>query len=252
MDSPRVHIRGYFDFLCPWCYIGKIRLEKAIRLAHVKAEVEWIPFELYAHQEGHRIHREHIAGNEHLDKVYQQLSLIAAEEKIIIRQHPYEKSSRRALTGILFARTHGKTDEYMRDVYAEVFEYGNDVSSLMVLGRIALKLGWNVEEFLRFVDEKKNHDQMVHASETAKHAGVHGVPTYVINGYTLAGTIPAPELSSLLREHAHKAPIAVQAHRYPKKKKHPKIAPKKFPSKKPKPRSSKKSPSKPRKSPKKR
>jgi predicted DsbA family dithiol-disulfide isomerase len=134
-------------------------MEKALKQSRVKAEVEWIPFELYAHQEGHRIHREHIQGNEHLDKIYQQLSLIAAEERIIIRQHPYEKSSRRALTGILFARSHGKIDEYMRDVYAEVFEYGNDISSLMVLGRIALKLGWNVEEFLRFVDEKKNQDK---------------------------------------------------------------------------------------------
>ncbi len=218
MDSPRVHIRGYFDFLCPWCYIGKIRLEKAIRIARVKAEVEWIPFELYAHHENHAIHREHIAGNEHLDTIYQQLSLVAAEEKIIIRQHPYAKSSRRALTGVLFARTHGKMDEYLRDVYAEVFEYGNDASSLMVLGRIALKVGWNVEEFLRFINEKKNHDQLVHESETAKHAGVHGVPTYVINGYTLAGTIPSHELSALLREHARTISVSPATRHSPKKK----------------------------------
>lgn len=228
----RVHIRGYFDFLCPWCYIGKIRMEKAIRQAHVAATPEWIPIELYAHHDEHRIHREHVQGNEHLDKVYQQLAFVAAEEKIVIRQHPYEKSSRRALTGILFAREHGKIDEYMRDVFAEVFEYGNDISSLMVLGRIALKLGWEVESFLRFIDEPKNQNQMVHESELAKQSGVHGVPTYVINGYTLAGTIPTRELADLIREHAHDATPA----KPPKKQKAPTPKKKKKPAPKPSPK----------------
>jgi predicted DsbA family dithiol-disulfide isomerase len=204
--------------LCPWCYIGKTRLEKAIRLSHVKAEVEWKPFELYVHQDTHRIHREHVHGHEHLDAIYRQIATIAAEEHLVVRQHSYEHSSRRALTGILFARTHGKIDEYIRDVYAEVFEYGNDVSSLMVLGRIALKLGWNVEDFLRFVDEKHNQDQMVHESETARHSGVHGVPTYHINGHTLAGTIPAPELAEILRAHAHPLPAPHVGRAPPKKK----------------------------------
>ncbi|QQR92905.1 MAG: DsbA family protein [Candidatus Iainarchaeum archaeon] len=234
MSSPRVHIRAYFDFLCPWCYIGKTRLEKAIRQAHVHATTEWIPIELYAHHEEHRIHRDHIQGNEHLDKIYQQLALVAAEERIVIRQHPYEKSSRRALTGILFAREHGKMDEYMRDVYAEVFEYGNDIASLMVLGRVALKLGWEVESFLRFIDEPKNQNQMLHESEQAKQDGVHGVPTYVLNGYTLAGTIPSTELAQLLRAHAHEveAPKPAKASKRraaPKKKKSP---PKSRPAKK--------------------
>ena len=242
MPSPRVHIKGYFDFLCPWCYIGKIRLEKAIRQARVHATTEWIPLELYAHHEEHRMHREHVQGNEHLDKIYQQLALVAAEEKIVIRQHSYEKSSRRALTGILFARAHGKIDEYMRDVYAEVFEYGNDISSLMVLGRIALKLGWPVEEFLRFIDEKKNQDAMVHESEQSKQSGVHGVPTYVINGYTLAGAIPSAELAALLRAHAHEEhPKPKQQARRPARKK-TKSPKKTHPTKKIKPKRPKKTP----------
>ena len=213
-----VHIKSYFDFLCPWCYIGKIRLEKAIREAKIKTETEWVPFELYAHQDEHVIHREHIHSHEHLDKIYQQLTPIAAKEKIIIRQHSYERSSRRALTGILFAREHGKIEEYMRCVYAEVFEYGNDISSLMVLGKIALKLGWNVEAFLRYIDDSKNQNNMVHLSETSKRSGIHGVPTYVINGYTLAGTIPAHELAQLLLEHSHPSKKIISTPKKPKSK----------------------------------
>ena len=146
-----------------------------------------------------------------MDKVYQQLHPIAAAEKIIIRQHSYEHSSRRALTGILFAREHGKIDDYMKHVYAEVFEYGNDISSLMVLGRIALKVGWDVESFLRYIDDARHQNNMVHLSETAKHSGVYGVPTYVINGHTLAGTIPVHELTQILREHAEIPRVRVSA-----------------------------------------
>jgi predicted DsbA family dithiol-disulfide isomerase len=34
------------DVICPWCYIGKRRLEKAVAAFGVPAKVRWLPFQL--------------------------------------------------------------------------------------------------------------------------------------------------------------------------------------------------------------
>ena len=44
-ESARVHIDVFSDVVCPWCYIGKHRLERALTLTpHTAAEVEYRPY----------------------------------------------------------------------------------------------------------------------------------------------------------------------------------------------------------------
>ena len=47
-DMPSVHIDVVADVVCPWCYIGKRRLEEAIVLAAgVNVSINWRPYLLY-------------------------------------------------------------------------------------------------------------------------------------------------------------------------------------------------------------
>ena len=41
-----LRIDVYFDLICPWCWIGKQRLEKAVAAFDGKIKVRWLPFQL--------------------------------------------------------------------------------------------------------------------------------------------------------------------------------------------------------------
>jgi predicted DsbA family dithiol-disulfide isomerase len=41
-----LHIDIISDVICPWCYVGKRRLEKAIAAIDRQVELRWLPFQL--------------------------------------------------------------------------------------------------------------------------------------------------------------------------------------------------------------
>jgi len=46
-ENSQLQVEVASDVICPWCYIGKKRLEKALVLARdITAEVRWLPFQL--------------------------------------------------------------------------------------------------------------------------------------------------------------------------------------------------------------
>ena len=44
--SASLKIAVYSDVICPWCFVGKRRLERALREVGAEASVTWLPFEL--------------------------------------------------------------------------------------------------------------------------------------------------------------------------------------------------------------
>ena len=46
MDKPPLQIDVVSDVMCPWCYIGKRRLETAIAGTDLALDIRWRPFQL--------------------------------------------------------------------------------------------------------------------------------------------------------------------------------------------------------------
>lgn len=193
-----IRITAYFDFMCPWSYLGRARLTHALKRAHVHADVEWIPFELYAHDAQHRVERERIIGHSRLNDVYAQLHPLGVRENIQIFHPRYEASSKRALIGFLYAQHEKKSEKYLDEVFAHAFEHTMDISSFAVLRRIALKLHFDVEKFLLFIQDEKNHAHVEELTRNAKLNGVRGVPTYLINHLPVTGVLPVNDLVHIL------------------------------------------------------
>ena len=106
-----IHIIAFFDFVCPWSYLTQSRIKRALHRAKTTAVIQWVPFELYEHNGAHHVHRRKIIGNENLNQVYTQLHELGKRENLLIRHPRYEHSSRRALTGFLYAQKKGKGNE---------------------------------------------------------------------------------------------------------------------------------------------
>lgn len=170
----------------------------ALKRANVHTTIEWVPFELYAHNENHRVVKEKIIGHENLNDVYVQLHSLGLRENILIYHPKYEASSKRALTGFLYAQREGKEEKYLDAVFAHAFEHTMDISSFAVLRRIAFKLGFDVEKFLLFIQDEKNHSLVEESTRTAKLNGVRGVPTYLINHFPVTGALPVDDLVHII------------------------------------------------------
>ncbi len=235
-NEKTLKIVAYFDFMCPWSYLTRARVKKALAHTHTNASMEWIPFELYEGNFDHRVERKSIYGHESLNAVYADLRNLGLREHLIIHHPRYEGSSRRALTGYLFARRKGMGEKYLDVMFEQVFEHVNDISSLTVLSRIAVKLGFDVNAFMAFVESPSNQSQIHTLTLAAKHNGIKGLPTYLINGTLIQGALPVSEWESLFRMHTHH-PVPMMRAVEKEKKKTPKAAKKKSPPKKaPQPR----------------
>ncbi len=197
-ESP-LRITAYFDFMCPWSYLGRVRLVHALQKTGVKNyHVEWVPFELYTHDKDHRVTREKIIGHEHLNETYRELHSLGMRENILIYHPKYEASSKRALTGYLYALQQGCGEKYLDEIFRLAFEHTMDISSFAVLRRAAHALHLNTEEFLLFIQDEKNHAKIEEYTRIAKLNGVRGVPAYYINHFPITGALNVEEFAHII------------------------------------------------------
>lgn len=202
-NEKTITIVAYFDFMCPWSYLTRARVKKALTHTHTNATIEWIPFELYEGNFDHRVERKSIYGHESLNTVYADLRTLGLREHLIIHHPRYEGSSRRALTGYLYARRKGVGEKYLDTLFEQTFEHVNDISSLTVLSRIAVKMGFDVNAFMRFIENPANQSHIHTLTLAAKQHGIKGLPTYLINGALIQGALPTHEWEAIFRMHAH-------------------------------------------------
>ncbi|MBM3281904.1 MAG: DsbA family protein [Candidatus Diapherotrites archaeon] len=200
-----LRITAYFDFMCPWSYLGRVRLAHALQKIGVKNyRIEWVPFELYTHNKDHRVSREKIIGHERLNETYHELHSLGMRENILIYPPKYEASSKRALTGYLYALSHGCGEKYVDELFRIAFEHTMDISSFAVLRRAAHTLHLNTEEFLQFIQDEKNHDKIEEYTRVAKLNGVRGVPAYYINHFPITGALSVGEFEHIIHTAARK------------------------------------------------
>lgn len=193
-----LRITAYFDFMCPWSYLGRARLIHALQKTRVPYELEWVPFELYTHNTEHRVQKEKIIGHAHFNTLYQELHPLGLRENIQIFHPKYEASSKRALTGYLYAHSQGVGEKYLDEIFSLAFEHTMDISSFAVLRRAALKLGLNAEAFLLYIQDEKNHARVEEYTRLAKLNGVRGVPAYYFNHFPVTGALPVDDIIHII------------------------------------------------------
>ena len=152
MEKTLIRIAFISDVVCPGCYIGKRRLEKAISLTsdQFEFEREYLPFELNPHmsEEG-ADYREYFikkfGSEEKFHQVTDHTKKVAAREGIefnLDMQHKYP-NTRNAHRIILLAREEDKQDDVLEAFYRAYFTEGLDLTKKENLIRIAVDAGLN-------------------------------------------------------------------------------------------------------------
>lgn len=190
------------DVVCPWCFIGKHRLEKALALKpDVPVEVRYHPYFLNPW-----VPREGMARNEYLTtkfgspERYQgiagRVAAAAAEEGLT---YAVDKMTRQPNTIdchrlILWAQGGGKAPAMKQRLMDLYFTQGADLSDREVLVRAAADVGLDADQIREMLASDTDVERVTSAANAAKDAGIDGVPTFIFGGVAAVSGAQAPEL----------------------------------------------------------
>ena len=198
------------DVICPWCFLGKRRLDKAVALLDdIKVEVNWRPFFLdpTIPKEGmsRRTYMENKFGAERLKTIHDPLIAAGKEDGV-----PYEigkitrtPNSMDAHRLIRWSHVSGKQHDVTDRLFMAYWNGGLDVGDRNVLLKIAADAGMDKAD----VSEKLENDTDVDAvNSEVSHAyrmGVTGVPCFIFaQKQGLMGAQPAEVLADVIRKFA--------------------------------------------------
>jgi predicted DsbA family dithiol-disulfide isomerase len=200
-DQQPVRIDVVSDVVCPWCFIGKRRLEKAIALnPDIPVEVHWRPYFL-----NDWIPREGISRQQYLTTKFgsperykgiaQRVAAAASAEGLTyamdkISRQPNTLDSHRL---IRWAEKVGKATEMKQRLMDLYFTEGADLTDHAVLVQAAADEGLDADTIREALASEQDVTEIEREALSAKEAGIEGVPCFILGGKFAVSGAQAPE-----------------------------------------------------------
>lgn len=198
--KPTIKIAVVSDVVCPWCYIGKRRLERALEMAanEYNFEVAYYPFELNPDLSKEGVNQvEHLTqkfgGTERYRALTGNVTNIAAQEGITFNFHKQLTlpNTRDAHRLILYANQEGKQKQVVEGLFRAYFTDGVDLTKVENLINIATQLGLDRGRTELFLNSSTGYAEVAAAEKDLTQMGITGVPFYIINDqYGVSGAQP--------------------------------------------------------------
>ena len=179
------------DTVCPWCFIGKRRLARAMALRpDIPFAVKWRPYRLDPTVPKEGVDRQaymRMRFGEDPQKIVEMYKQIIAEgEKDgiafdfeAIARRPDSMNSHRL---IRWAETAGVQDEVVERLFIAYFENGEDISQVRVLADIADLCGMDGLEIAELLESDADIALVEREDQLAREMGVTGVPAMIFGG----------------------------------------------------------------------
>jgi len=190
------------DPICPWCYIGKANLDRALE-AHPDHpfEIAWRPFQLNPDMPPDGMDRAEylelkFGGREGAARAYapvlEALEAAGLEADLAaIARTPNTLDAHRL---IHWAGIEGRQTPVVSALFRAYFREGRDISDPEVLADIADGAGLDAAMVLRLLASEADRAEIAEADRQARAMGVSGVPTFIVGGrHAVTGAQP-PEL----------------------------------------------------------
>jgi predicted DsbA family dithiol-disulfide isomerase len=187
------------DTICPWCFIGKRRLEQAVEMSgRNDIFVAWRPFQLNPDMPEAGMNREDylrakFGGGDRPRQIYQAISETGKGEGIDfqfsrMRRTPNTVQSHRL---IHWAGKEGFQEQVVEALFHAYFEEGRDIGDLDVLVECARLAGIDATQARRFLDGTDLRQEVLAADLYSRRLGINGVPCFIVNRkYAISGAQP--------------------------------------------------------------
>jgi len=192
----RLLIDIYSDVICPWCYIGKRRLERTLAERPQNGlTLHWRAFQLNPDMPAQGMDRQlylqlKFGSAASAERIYREIKAVGDEEDLAfafdtIRRTPNTIECHRL---IRFAGMHGCQDAVVEALFRAYFLAGEDIGAPEVLLSVAESAGLDAAETQAFLDSDLEAQAVRTEDLEARRTGLQGVPTFIINGkYSLSG-----------------------------------------------------------------
>jgi len=209
MDKSPLKIDVVSDVMCPWCYIGKRRLESAIAGIDLVLDIRWLPFQLDPTlPAGGKDRKAYLAEKfgsiERARQLYENIRAAGDAENIPFAFNRIEVSPN-TLDAHRLIRWAGGIDAATQDRVVEAlfkayFLDGEHIGDHDTLVRIAKDAGMDAGLVAELLAGDTDRELVTSEIAQAQAMGVSGVPTFIIaNKYTLVGAQPAARLAEAIR-----------------------------------------------------
>ena len=200
-DKQPVRIDVVSDVVCPWCFIGKHRLEAALKLKpDIPVEVHYRPYFLndWIPREG--ISREQylitkFGSVERYGEIAKRVGAAAAEEGLVydstkMKSQPNTLDCHRL---IRWAESIGKSAEMKQKLMDFYFTDGADLTNRETLVKAAAEVGLDADDVRAGLASDKDVEAIEQEAQSAKNAGIEGVPCFIFGGKFAVSGAQAPE-----------------------------------------------------------
>lgn len=179
----------FSDTVCPWCYIGKKRLENALnKYKSLKIKQTWRPFQLNPGMPPDGMDRQEyliskFGSSDAAKTVYENIYEEGVKEGInfnfdLIEVTPNSFNSHRLLA---LAYNANIQEKVLDDLFESYFLHGKDIGDPNILLQIAIKHNIDAEEFKSYLSDQENIEPLANEEIQAKKMGISSIPTFIIN-----------------------------------------------------------------------
>ncbi len=198
MPEP-LSIAVFSDVICPWCYVGKRRLEAALAGPGmpVAAGFHWLPFELNPEmppegvtRQAYREAKFGAARSAELDRTMgetgRELGISFAFDRM--QRTPNTRLAHRL---IWEAGRQGRQDEIVEALFHGYFEEALDIGAPEVLRQLAAAAGLEAPGVDRALTEADSLNAVVELEQQGYRLGIQGVPFFILSQkYAVSGAQP--------------------------------------------------------------
>ena len=184
-----IKIDIFSDTICPWCYIGKKRLDRAIsKFSQEEFKITWRPFQLNPNMQADGMERKEYLiskfGSEDGAKtVYEDIYNEGLKENIDFQFDNIQVTPNSFNSHRLLALAYQKNiqSDVIEDLFQSYFFRGMDIGDPAILLDIAKNHQINEDEFKQYLTDKNNIEPLANEELEARRMGINSVPTFIVN-----------------------------------------------------------------------
>jgi predicted DsbA family dithiol-disulfide isomerase len=185
----------YSDTICPWCFVGKRRLERALAARPQPGlQVRWRAFQLNPGMAADGMDRRtyldlKFGGSERADRIYEAVRQAGRGEGIAFAFDRIKRTPNTLASHRLLRLASGSRQSALAEaLFTAYFLRGADLGDKRILADIAVGVGLGRSEVEAFLDSRAETDTVLAEDAQARRQGINGVPCFVFNGrFALSG-----------------------------------------------------------------
>jgi len=199
-------ITVYSDYVCPFCYLGRVSLRQYQAEREEPLEIDWHPFDLRSGQRGPDGEIDHSVETGKDEEYFEQ-----AKENVRRLQEQYDVEmdielasdvdSLDAQVASYYVKGHYDYETWLdfdEAILGALWHDGEDIGDVDVLADLAADADVDPEEVRAALDDDVLREELRGQFEAAQHAGVTGVPTFAYDGHAARGAVPPEHIQRLV------------------------------------------------------